>query len=40
MTIRLGCGLGGLPWPVVRERMSQILHGIKRVDIALHEPMG
>jgi O-acetyl-ADP-ribose deacetylase (regulator of RNase III) len=36
----LGCGLGGLPWPVVRERASQILHGIRRIDIALYEPMG
>jgi O-acetyl-ADP-ribose deacetylase (regulator of RNase III) len=36
----LGCGQGGLPWPVVRQRASEILHPVKRVDIALYEPLG
>jgi len=36
----LGCGLGGLPWPRVRESASRILHGVRRIDIALYDPLG
>lgn len=34
----LGCGLGGLPYPTVRESMRRILRPVTRVDIALYEP--
>lgn len=36
----LGCGLGGLPWPNVRESASRILHDARRIDIALYDPLG
>lgn len=36
----LGCGLGGLPFEPVRAAVDRLLGPIKRVAVALYEPMG
>lgn len=34
----LGCGLGGLEWPPMRERIEHALRDVNRVDVMLYPP--
>lgn len=36
----LGCGLGGLPWPKVRERIERAFAALPDVEVLLYEPQG
>jgi len=36
----LGCGLGGLEWPVVRVRIERAFAGLEDVNVFLYEPAG
>lgn len=36
----LGAGLGGLPWPEVRQRIEQALRGLDDVNVIVFEPTG
>ncbi len=36
----LGCGLGGLDWPIIREMITEAFDHVPNVSVYLYEPMG